>query len=67
MVPSIIRPVVEFPLTANGKLDRAALPARIQSGGMSDRIREPGNEIEERIAAIWRHVLQRDDIALDED
>jgi amino acid adenylation domain-containing protein len=67
MVPSIIRPVVEFPLTANGKLDRAALLAKIQSGGLSERIGEPGNEIEERIATIWRHVLQRDDIALDED
>ena len=67
MVPSIIRPVVEFPLTANGKLDRAALLAKIQSGGMSESIGEPGNEIEDRIAAIWRHVLQRDDIVLDKD
>jgi amino acid adenylation domain-containing protein len=67
MVPSIIRPVVEFPLTANGKLDRAGLLAKIQSGGMSESIGEPGNEIEERIAAIWKRVLQRDDIALDKD
>jgi acyl carrier protein len=67
MVPSIIKPVVEFPLVANGKLDRAALLANIQSEGLSDRTSEQGNEIEKRIAAIWRHVLQRDDIALDED
>jgi amino acid adenylation domain-containing protein len=67
MVPSIIKPVVEFPLVANGKLDRAALLAKIQSGGLDDRIGEQGDEIEKRVAAIWRHVLQRDDIALDED
>jgi acyl carrier protein len=67
MVPSIIKPVVEFPLVANGKLDRAALLANIQSESLSDRTSEQGNEIEKRIAAIWRQVLQRDDIALDED
>jgi amino acid adenylation domain-containing protein len=67
MVPSIIRRVVEFPLTANGKLDRAALLAKIQSGGMNESIGEPSYDIEERIAAIWRHVLQRDDIALEKD
>lgn len=67
MVPSIIRLVVEYPLTANGKLDRAALLAKMQSGDRGDRIGEQGNEIEKRIAAIWRHVLQRSDIAFDED
>jgi amino acid adenylation domain-containing protein len=67
MVPSIIRPIVEFPLTANGKLDRAALHAKIQSGDSGDGNGEQGNETEKRVAAIWRHVLQRDDIALDKD
>ena len=67
MVPSIIRLIVEYPLTANGKLDRAALLANIQSGDRSNRIGEQGNEIEKRIAAIWRHILQRSDIAFDED
>jgi amino acid adenylation domain-containing protein len=67
MVPAIIQPIVKFPLTANGKLDRAALLAKIPSGDLDDGIGEQGNEIEKRVAAIWRHVLQRDDIVLDDD
>ena len=45
--------IVKFPLTANGKLDRAALLAKIQSGDRGNGIGEQGNEIEKRIAAIW--------------
>ena len=67
MVPSIIRSIDKFPLTANGKLDRAALLGKIQSGDLSSRQPEPVDDIERRVAAIWKNVLRRDDIGLNED
>jgi amino acid adenylation domain-containing protein len=54
MVPAQILALREFPLNANGKLDRKALPAPEFKG------REciaPRNEVERRLAVIWQDVL----------
>ncbi|AQW48647.1 amino acid adenylation domain-containing protein [Streptomyces violaceusniger] len=65
MVPSVIVPVERLPLTRNGKLDRAALPAppapppdRAATGGL----RTPA---EETLAALFREVLGEPDIPPD--
>ncbi|MBB2488146.1 amino acid adenylation domain-containing protein, partial [Mitsuaria sp. WAJ17] len=58
MVPSAFVRLDAMPLTANGKLDRRALPA---PGGQdhAHRIYEaPQGEIEERIAELWADALQ---------
>lgn len=56
MVPARIVPLDAFPLTPNGKLDRAALPAPQES---CDTLVEPKGDTEEAVAAIWRDVLKR--------
>ncbi|MDP6740559.1 MAG: amino acid adenylation domain-containing protein [Planctomycetota bacterium] len=63
MVPAAFVVLEEFPLTANGKVDRKALPApeldRSQSG---ESYRPPGSELEKTIAAIWQSALKVDEV-----
>jgi len=67
MVPSHVLVLDRLPLGANGKLDRAALPA---PGG----VREPGDayvaprdEVEQRLAALWQEVLRLDRLSVHAD
>src|SRR5690606_41009832 len=58
-----------LPLTANGKLDRAALPAPAlgepdTGGAVGD---DDGDAIERELRAIWESVLGRPGIPLDAD
>ncbi|MBV6325854.1 hypothetical protein KVP70_33760, partial [Duganella sp. HSC-15S17] len=46
-----------FPLTANGKLDRKALPAPDKSAVVSRAYEAPQGEIEEALAEIWQDLL----------
>ncbi|HZF08187.1 MAG TPA: amino acid adenylation domain-containing protein [Thermoanaerobaculia bacterium] len=58
MVPAAFVPLESLPLLANGKLDRAALPApREEDRPLFARFVPPRTETEERIAAVWREVL----------
>ncbi|MFI0816198.1 amino acid adenylation domain-containing protein [Streptomyces sp. NPDC021098] len=64
MVPSAIVPVELLPLTRNGKLDRAALPApSAQRSALTDRT--PRTPAEETLSALFREVLGEQDIPLD--
>ncbi|MCX4687128.1 amino acid adenylation domain-containing protein [Kitasatospora purpeofusca] len=54
MVPSAVAAVERIPLTANGKVDRRALPAIEQAVGDQDA---PGTPTEERIAEVWAELL----------
>jgi aryl carrier-like protein len=60
MVPSAFVALASLPLTANGKLDRAALPdpseRRIEAG----RFVEPADGLEQTIAGVLRDVLRVD-------
>ncbi|MFC8089714.1 amino acid adenylation domain-containing protein [Streptomyces sp. NPDC057301] len=58
MVPSAFVPVDGFPLTLNGKLDTAALPAPSRSAGPAAQ--PPRNPVEERLAALFAEVLGLD-------
>ena len=58
MVPATYLMVPAIPLTPNGKVDHAALPAPDQSHGMSEpAIVAPRTPLEARIAAIWQELL----------
>ncbi len=57
MVPSAIVPLEAWPLTTNGKLDRAALPDPGGSAATPDYA-APRTTTEEILAEIWRDVLQ---------
>ena len=61
MVPTAFVAVDAFPLTANGKVDRDALPAPPGVGLDADRPRAaPATGAEERMLAIWADVFQVD-------
>jgi amino acid adenylation domain-containing protein/non-ribosomal peptide synthase protein (TIGR01720 family) len=58
MVPSAFVTLAALPVTANGKLDRAALPAP-EGGrdGMAEEFAMPVGAVEETLARIWGEVL----------
>ena len=57
MVPAHIVRIPRFPLTPNGKLDRAALPDPLSaSPGVATG--EPATPLERTLAGIWREVLK---------
>jgi hypothetical protein len=60
LVPASYTPLSELPLTAQGKLDRAALPAPVLSVGPVDGTLVTATE--ETVAALWRELLGHDRI-----
>ncbi len=59
MVPAQVVCVDRLPLTANGKVDRAALPAPDQPTAPVLAPSSPGTGLEREVAAIWGRVLGR--------
>jgi amino acid adenylation domain-containing protein len=57
MVPSYIIPMETLPLTANGKIDRHALPEPVYNYGADKEYIAPTNRIEARLAEIWSELL----------
>ncbi|OAZ97106.1 non-ribosomal peptide synthetase [Halomonas sp. G11] len=56
MVPSALVRLDALPLTANGKLDRKALPEPVQADG-GKAFEAPQGEAEEALAAVWADVI----------
>jgi amino acid adenylation domain-containing protein len=68
MVPSTFVVLEALPVTPNGKLDRASLPA--PDGGRPDlerRYAAPENPMQETLASIWREVLGIARVGVDDD
>jgi amino acid adenylation domain-containing protein len=65
MVPAHFVSLDAIPLTANGKVDRRALPA-VTSVEVPRAVRQPASELERRIAAIWCEVLGRESIGVND-
>lgn len=65
MVPDHILTLAALPLTANGKLDRKALPAP-DSGLVEKPYRPPETESEWALSSIWANVLNREPISADD-
>src|SRR5207302_2861554 len=57
MVPTTIVTLDAFPLTPNGKVDRAALPAPSGESRASSEYIAPRTELEETIEGLWADVL----------
>jgi len=55
MVPAAFVALDSIPLSPNGKLDRRALPAPALATGPASP--PPRNELEEKVAEVWRSVL----------
>jgi amino acid adenylation domain-containing protein len=57
MVPAVVVWLERFPLTANGKVDRGALPEPVVSGGVEGAYVAPRDELERVLCAVWAEVL----------
>ncbi|UVS84492.1 amino acid adenylation domain-containing protein [Burkholderia glumae] len=70
MVPARLHCVPHIPLTANGKVDRVALaalqPIEPASAAAAGPTRLGMNEVERKLHALWRDILGRDDLGLDD-
>ena len=66
MIPSALVPMERFPLTPNGKIDRARLPAPDYAEQSSRSFVAPRTPGEERVAKIWRDVLQLEQVGVDD-
>lgn len=58
MIPSAFVVLATFPLTANGKIDRRALPAPDFDAYATREYEPPQGEIEELLAGIWQKLLK---------
>jgi len=67
MLPSLYVRVASLPITANGKLDRSALPSATSANTLpSAPYREPQSLVERRIAAMVEELLEIDEVGLDD-
>jgi aryl carrier-like protein len=57
MVPAALVRLDALPLTANGKVDRRALPAIEGEAYARGQYEEPRGEVEGALAQIWQHLL----------
>ena len=64
MIPAFYIQMESFPLTNNGKVDRKALPVPV-TGSVAPAV-EAGTPMQERVAAIWREVLEAPNVGLDD-
>jgi thioesterase domain-containing protein/acyl carrier protein len=67
MIPAQLIPLESLPLTPNGKVDRNALPKPElrQSAGAGSIA--PRDEVETKLAAIWREVLGLSEVGVEDD
>ncbi|OYU04460.1 MAG: non-ribosomal peptide synthetase [Pseudomonas sp. PGPPP1] len=65
MVPAHLIVLDSMPLTANGKLDRRALPQPDPEANRQQYV-APRNELEQTLAAIWASVLNVQQVGLDD-
>jgi acyl carrier protein len=67
MVPAAFVFLDAFPLTLNGKLDRAALPAPgADRAHLAAAFAAPQGEVEKLLARLWRSTLRRDLVGIDD-
>lgn len=67
MVPVAYVRLAALPLSANGKLDRKALPPPSASKPSRDQGRDPGPGLESRLAAIFAELLGLERVGADDD
>lgn len=65
MLPAAYIPMVSFPMTINGKLDKKALPEPDFSSASEYKAHE--NETEETLCAIWEKLLGLDQVGTTDD
>jgi non-ribosomal peptide synthase protein (TIGR01720 family) len=64
MVPTAIVQLDEMPLTANGKVDRRALPAPEHTRSETEEYVPPRTAAEQTLARIWSEVLRVNEVSI---
>ncbi|MFJ6198025.1 amino acid adenylation domain-containing protein [Micromonospora sp. NPDC092111] len=67
LVPAAFVPLDALPVTANGKLDRAALPAPDGNAEPDRPYTEPRTEAEATLAKLWAETLRLDRVGVHDD
>jgi amino acid adenylation domain-containing protein len=66
MVPGMVIPLERLPLSANGKVDRKALPEVTSAMVIGDEHqRPPRTDVERRLVEIWQELLRQSPIGID--
>lgn len=63
MLPSTLTWMERFPMLPNGKLDRRAFPVP-QKMSIPTSFQPPSSEVENKLAAIWKEVLELNDVGV---
>lgn len=58
MVPAVYMPLERLPLTANGKVDRSALPEPNVEAGEGSGAQQAATPLEKELAALWAEALE---------
>lgn len=68
MVPSYFCRLKAFPLNANGKVDRASLPhpSTVWNDSIEASVDESEDEMEAKLLRIWRYLLKRDNVGVND-
>ena len=67
MVPSYFVGIDAIPLTANGKIDRKALPEPLENINTGVKYTAPRNELENELADIWSNELDIERVGIDDE
>ncbi len=66
MIPPVFVILSELPHAPNGKVERRALPAPEEVSECVEEAVAPRSEVERTIAAVWREVLKRERVGVNE-
>lgn len=66
MIPSYFVQLDKIPLTTNGKVNRKALPKIAACDCSEAQYEEPANEIEAQLTEIWKEILDKDRIGVND-
>ncbi|KNB49466.1 non-ribosomal peptide synthetase [Streptomyces caatingaensis] len=67
LVPGAVVVLDTFPLTRNGKVDRAALPEPVERDRAAGEVVLPANRAEEVLAEVWREALAVERVSVSDD
>ncbi|MBC9909503.1 non-ribosomal peptide synthase/polyketide synthase [Chitinophaga varians] len=67
MVPAILTPLEAFPMLANGKIDKRALPDPDKALADTNAFAAPTTAVQRGLAAIWEKLLEVDQVGLHDD
>ncbi|MGH9430460.1 MAG: non-ribosomal peptide synthetase [Terriglobia bacterium] len=65
-IPALFVPMASMPLSPNGKVDRAAMPAPVFASEHDALSEQPVTHLEQTIADLWRRIVRVERVGLDD-